>query len=116
MHGNPDMHPQLTGKYEVKQLSINQQKLYRGGCEDSILTVVYFDIRNNCVFEFNTPQNRWNGGYTIKDDRLEISWYSPENKPVFSGVISQYNGFGTLKLKGVLGPDSVNIIMQKLSN
>lgn len=116
MHGNPDMHPQLTGKYEVKQLRMNQQTLYRVGCGDSILTVIYFDIRNICVFEFNTPQNRWNGGYTLKDNRLEISWYSPENKPVFRGVMSQDNGFSTLKLKGVLGSDSMNIIMQKLGN
>ena len=46
MHSKPDKHPELTGKYEVTQLKIGQQVLYRTSCADSLLTVVYFDIRN----------------------------------------------------------------------
>jgi hypothetical protein len=122
MHGKPDKHPQLTGKYEVKQLKINQQMLDRASCADSILTVVYFDIRNGCVFEFNTPQRRWNGTYTLENDHLEINWRSPEGKPVFRGIISPVSGSSpasgaaSLKLTGVLGKDSVDIVMQKLTN
>lgn len=116
MHGKPDKYPQLTGKYEVKQLKINQQMLHGANCADSILTVVYFDIRNGCVFEFNTPQRRWNGAYTIEDNHLEIDWRSPVHKPVFSGMMSPVNGSGRLILAGALGNDSVNIEMQKVSN
>ena len=116
LHGKPDRYPRITGKYEVKQLTMNHQMLYRGSCADSILTMVYFDIRNGCVFEFNTPQRRWNGSYTIDNNHLEISWRSPANKPTFKGIMSPASGSGRLILTGVLGNDSLNITMQKLSN
>jgi hypothetical protein len=115
MHGKPDRHPQLTGKYAVKELKINQRMLHRGGCADSILTVVYFDVRNGCVFEFNTPQRRWNGTYTIENNNLEINWRFPVDKPAFRGVMSSAGESGTLKLTGVLGTDSVNVLMQKVN-
>ena len=115
MHGKPDKHPELTGKYEVKQLKMNQQVLYRASCADSILTVVYFDIRNICVFEFNTPQRRWNGTYTIENNHLEISWRSPVDKPVFRGTMSPAGDSGRLMLSGALGSDSMNIVIQKVS-
>jgi len=115
MHGKPDKNPQLTGKYEVKQLKMNQQMLYRSSCADSILTVVYFDIKNGCVFEFNTPQRRWNGSYKIENNHLEISWRSPADKPVFKGTMSPADGPGALRLTGVLGNDSMDVIIQKMS-
>jgi hypothetical protein len=90
--------------------------LYRTDCADSILTVVYFDIRNGCVFEFNTPQRRWNGTYTIENNHLEINWRSPADKPVFSGIMTPASGSGKLMLTGMLGTDSVKVIMQKVSN
>jgi len=114
MHGKADRYPQLTGKYEVKQLKMNQQLLYPASCADSVLTVVYFDVRNGCVFEFNTPQRRWNGTYTIENNHLQINWRSPAAKPAFSGIMSRPDGSGRLTLTGVLGTDSVNMIVQKL--
>lgn len=113
MHGKPDKNPRLTGKYEVRHLKMNQQILYRTSCADSILTVVYFDIRNGCVFEFNTPQNRWNGTYTLTEDHLTISWRTPADKPVFKGIISPADSSGRVTMTGVLGTDSVNLTMQK---
>ena len=116
MHGKLDKYPQLTGKYEVKQLKMNQQMLYRTSCADSILTVVYFDVRNGCVFEFNTPQSRWNGTYKIENDHMEISWRSPVDKPAFRGIMSPVSDSGRLMLTGAIGNDSMNIIIQKVSN
>ncbi|SDH36794.1 hypothetical protein [Chitinophaga filiformis] len=114
LHNKPDRNPQLTGKYEVKQLQINQQMRYKSDCADSVLTVVYLDVRNGCVFEFNTPQKRWNGTYTLANNHMEINWRSPSDRPVFKGSISPAGGSGKLKLAGTLGTDSVNIIMQRL--
>ena len=116
MHGPIDKHPQLTGKYEVRQLQIAKQTLYRTSCADSILTAVYFDVNNSCVFEFNTPLRRWNGTYTLVADHLQISWRSPADKPVFSGIMSPVSDSGRLALTGVLGADSLHIIMHKLGN
>jgi len=116
MHGKPDKYPQLTGKYEATQLKIGQQVLYRTSCADSLLTVVYFDIKNGCVFEFNTPQRRWNGTYSKENDQLKINWRSPADKPAFSGILTSMNGSGRLMLRGMLGNDSMNVILEKVYN
>lgn len=113
MHGQPDKHPQLTGKYEVKRLTINRQVVERGSCADSLLTVVYFDIKNGCVFEFNTTQKRWNGDYTLENNQLAIKWRSPADMPVFRGILSAAGEAGSWTLTGVLGRDSMNMVLQK---
>lgn len=115
MHGRPDKYPQLTGKYEVTQLKVGQQVLYRTSCADSLLTVVYFDIRNGCVFEFNSPQRRWNGTYSKESEQLRINWRSPAEKPAFSGALTAADGSGRLLLRGVLGSDSMNVVLQKVA-
>ncbi|HVY76636.1 MAG TPA: hypothetical protein VG890_17530 [Puia sp.] len=119
MHDKPDKYPQLTGKYEVTQLKIGQQVLHRNSCADSLLTTVYFDIRNGCVFEFNTPQKRWNGAYSKEGNRVNISWRSPSDKPAFSGILTSANTMnspGQMMLSGMLGNDSMNIVLQKIIN
>ncbi|WP_338869877.1 hypothetical protein WBJ53_21300 [Spirosoma sp. SC4-14] len=116
IHGSVDKYPDLTGKYEVKQLRINQQLLQRNNCADSILTVVYFDIKNGCVFQFNTPAKRWNGSFTKSNNSIKIKWSSPINKPVFDGTLSTANDTGNLMLVGMLGKDSIDIMLQKVNN
>jgi hypothetical protein len=115
MNGKVDKYPGLTGKYEVKQLSINHQLLHQGTCADSILTMVYFDIKNGCVFQFNTPDKRWNGSFSKDSNHLRIKWFSPADKPVFNGTMSAANGSGKLMLTGMLGKDSMEVILQKLN-
>ncbi|HEV2482064.1 MAG TPA: hypothetical protein VGS79_20505 [Puia sp.] len=116
LHGKPDKYPRLTGKYAVKQLKIGQQVLSRTSCADSLLTVVYFDIRNSCVFEFNTPQRRWNGTYSKENEQLKINWRSPADKPAFSGTLTSPNGAGERTLNGTLGIDSMTVVLQKLTD
>jgi hypothetical protein len=116
MHGKPDKDPQLKGKYEVKQIKINQHALSRASYTDSIVTLVYFDIKNGCVFEFNTLQKRWYGIYKKKNNQLEIKWYAPAQKPVFTGVMSPINATGKLTLTGMLGKDSMEMTLQKINN
>jgi len=116
MHGKPDKDPQLRGKYEVKQVMVNQQVISSSGCADSILTLVYFDIKNACVFEFNTQQRRWDGSYRKENNNLEIKWHDPAGKPLFTGVMSPVNTNGNLTLTGTLGNDSMKIVLQKINN
>lgn len=106
LHGKVDKHPELTGKYEVQHQQLN--------CADSVLTTVYFDVKNGCVFEFNAPERRWNGTYTLDSDHLEIRWRSPVDKPIFKGVISPADGSGRLVLTGMLGADSVRLVTQRV--
>jgi hypothetical protein len=114
MHGRPDSHPELTGKYEVTRLKIGQQVVNRTSCADSVLTVVYFDIRNGCVFEFNAPQRRWNGSYSKEHDQLKINWRSPADRPAFNGVLTPGNDPGRLVLRGVLGKDSMDVALRRV--
>ena len=116
MHGKVDKYPKLTGKYQVKQLSVNRQLLHQDTCADSILTVVYFDIKNGCVFQFNQPAKRWNGTFSKDSNHLKIKWFSPADKPVFNGTMSTGNALGKLMLAGTLGKDSVDFVLQKASN
>jgi len=111
MHGSVNKHPQLTGKYEVKQLRVNQQVIRSGSC-DSALTVVYFDIKDGCVFEFNSPKRRWNGTFTLDADNLKIDWRAPADKPAFKGVVSP--GAGMVVMRGMLGADSTEVTLQKV--
>ena len=116
MHGKVDKYPDLTGKYEVKKLSINQQLLHQDTCADSILTEVYFDIKNGCVFQFNTPAKRWNGTFTKNSNHIKIKWFSPPDEPVFDGTMSTANDPGKLMLTGMLGKDSMDVMLQKVNN
>ena len=116
MHGKVDKYPGLTGKYEVKQLSINQQLLHQSTGADSILTLVYFDIKNGCVFQFNTTAKRWNGTFSKDSNHIKIKWFSPKDKPVFDGTMSTTNDPGKLMLTGMLGKDSMDVILQKVTN
>lgn len=115
MHDSVNKYPCLTGKYEVKQLSINERLQQRDSCAGSLLTVVYFDIKNGCVFQFGTPSTRWNGTFTKDSNHISIKWFSPANKPVFNGTISAVNESGKLMLKGLLGKDSIDVVLQKVN-
>ncbi|OQP65396.1 hypothetical protein A3860_17170 [Niastella vici] len=113
MHGNPDTDPQLRGKYAVKQIIANKA-ISSAGCADSSLTRVYFEIKNGCVFEFNSPQRRWYGTYKKQHDSLQIKWRTPAEKPGFTGVLSPVNNNGTILLTGTMGSDSIKITLQKI--
>ena len=116
MHGSADKYPDLTGKYEVKELRIDQQLSQRSNDADSMLTVVYFDIKNGCVFQFNSLAKRWNGTFIKDNNHIKIKWFSPADKPVFDGTISTTNNTGKLMLTGILGRDSMDIRLQKVNN
>jgi len=111
-----DRYPELTGKYEVKQLTTNQPFINQTANPDSVLTVVYFDIKNGCVFQFSSPEKRWSGTFSKNGDHLSIKWAMSEGKPVFDGTLSTMDGSGKLMLAGLLGKDPINVILQKVNN
>jgi len=113
LHGNPDKDPQLRGKYAVKQLTENKLAV-NAGCADSVLTRVYFDIKNSCVFEFNSQQRRWYGTYTKQGDSLQIKWRTPAEKNAFTGALLPVNNNGNIILTGTMGNDSMKIDLQKI--
>ena len=46
----------------------------------------------------------------------QIKWFSPADKPVFNGTMSTANGSGKLMLTGMLGKDSIDVLLEKVSN
>ncbi len=114
LHGGPDKHPSLTGKYEVRQLQVNRRLVNPGAGCDSALNVVFFDVRNGAVFEFGTPLRRWDGHFTILKDSLDIHWQSPEGKPDFKGVVLPVDRTGEVALTGTLGRDTLTMVMHKV--
>jgi hypothetical protein len=114
MHGSLDKKPQLTGRYGVKELKVNGIPLTSGSLCDSNLTVVYFDARNSCTFEYGTPLRRWDGNFTIDKDSLKISWRAPARKPDFTGVLSVDSSNGAVSLKGMMGKDYTEMTLERI--
>ena len=48
----------LKGKYEVTAMSVNNRPMLAQTCQDSLLTLVYLDLGNEVVFEFNNQKRR----------------------------------------------------------
>lgn len=53
---SPNRHPELRGKYSVIEVAINGKTVSPRNEADSILTRVYFDLANECVFEIQWTQ------------------------------------------------------------
>ena len=113
--GAPDKHPELTGKYTVTDLVVNGSRINAPTCSDSVLTLVYFDIGNDCVFEFNGQQRRMFGSYDLNlDGAISTSWhYPPEAKSKgFTGKL-WITRKDEVELKGMIEGDSIRVRLQR---
>ena len=111
---SPNKNPGLKGKYTVAELSINGKPIKPSACQDSVLTVVYFDLANDCVFEFNGVKKRMYGTYSLDEsnDSLEVTWHYPlTSKDKFTGRLENIgNGPGIV---GMIGKDSMSVKLKK---
>jgi hypothetical protein len=111
---SPNKHPDLRGKYHVIEVSINGEKVSPRNEADSILTRVYFDIANECVFEFNGLNRRVFGTYESEDgENITTKWHFPEtskSNPFKGSVTKTQDG---VALKGVMANDSIVAILKK---
>ncbi|MDI9873893.1 hypothetical protein [Flectobacillus rivi] len=103
-----DKNPQLTGKYQVQKIKINDVDTTAKSPYDSTLTRVYFDIGNDIVFDFNTTERRYIGTYQLKNNQIEAQWrYPSKDLPIFRGKISLASN--QILLLGKMGKDSLEI-------
>ena len=112
---SPNEHPQLKGKYTVVDMKVNGKEMMATNCADSLLTVVYFDLDNESVFEFNHLKRRMFGKYDLDDtqERISIDWhYPPSAKEKFIGSLKQIEN--KVELNGKIGKDSLHIQLLKL--
>ncbi len=68
------------GRYEVKQLSINDKNIDVSDCRDSIVTRVY--VEHDIVFQYHEVDKRLFGEYTYDDQTKQIKavWHYPLNR------------------------------------
>ena len=110
----PNKHPQFTGKYTVATMQVNGKTMMPTTCQDSLLTVVYLDLEDECVFEFNGLKRRMFGFYKLDDqgDQVTISWhYPPTAKDKFNGTMKYVEG--NVELRGKIGNDSLAVKLTK---
>jgi hypothetical protein len=112
---SPDKHPDLTGKYLVSDMKVNGKPAAVTNDADSLLTVVYFDLSNDCVFEFNSLKRRMFGLYQLDNEgAFSAAWhYPPAAKDRgFAGVLTK-QGNSEVELNGVMNGDSIQVLLQK---
>lgn len=115
-NSSPDKHPKLTGKYTVEDMKINGIAMRARVCGDSLLTNAYFDIADECVFEFNDQKRRMFGKYEFDERQglITISWHFP-----LTAKAKQFKGMLKLagdkvELKGSMGTDSIRVKLARL--
>ncbi len=115
-HEFPDTYPQLTGKYAVRDVQLNSQRLTARSCQDSVLTTVYLDIDHDCVFEFNDTKRRLFGTYTYEAGRrqLRVVWRRPTPRPdTLTATLTPIPTPGGLLAIGHLGEQAVRFTLVK---
>jgi hypothetical protein len=116
IHGSPDKHPQLKGKYSVSEMMVNGKPMMATTCSDSLLTLVYFDIANECVFEFNSQKRRMFGTYELDENRGDVStkWHYPPavSEKGFKGALKRESDH-EIELIGQFENDSVKVKLVK---
>jgi hypothetical protein len=115
-YGLPDLTPSLTGSYQVSHFVVNKQEKQPSVCTDSLLTRVYMDLGNDCVFEFNGQQRRLFGNYRLSDEnrKITIVWYYPKNAhDTLTGEIRKEAIGNAVSINGKMGQDSIQISLVK---
>lgn len=115
-YGPPDKNPWLTGKYKVGQWLVNQQNGTVNSCSDSVLTLVYFDPGNDCVFEYNSQQRRLFGHYLLDGNkRMTIVWHYPKNiHDTLVATLTETGKESTRVISGKMGNNNVRIELTKV--
>lgn len=113
----PNRHPKITGKYEVRALSINGQVKDLTNCSDSLLTLVYIDDHNDIVFERNS-MHRWRVGHFSYDKNtggLKAIWRYPKTfHDTLSSVLIQTPVDSQFHFSGTMGEDTFVAELKKV--
>jgi hypothetical protein len=77
----PKTYPEIYGKYEVKNLVINDTFQIRKPCNDSVLTKIFID-KGDFVLEFNNYTRRFIGSYNYNSNTKKIIavWRYPRSQ------------------------------------
>jgi hypothetical protein len=113
----PHSNPQIIGKYLIKNYSINGNKIDSQNCTDTLLTAIYFDENQDCIFKYGNNFEMLKVGKlnTNKNEKkLEVTWRYPKNyndtlRVNFKKIINQ----NSYQLRGKLGQNDIEMILTK---
>jgi len=114
IYSYPNKHPELTAKYEVKNLTINGVHYKANSPKDSILSTVYMDLEDEIAFDFNDYRYRYIGTYYLDDKTgsITIKWrYPSDTLQPFRGKL--LTGNNTLKLAGKMNGEQLEMELKK---
>jgi len=111
---HPNRHPELTGKYRVENLKIDNVPYKARFSTDSILSHVYLDIADEVVFSWNDYRRIRIGQYKLgKNGDIHMQWrYPASGIGTFKGILRP-NGAHQLKLAGKMDGKRYQMILMK---
>ena len=102
-----------TGRYEVKQLSMNDKNIDVRDCRDSIVTMVY--IEHDIVLQYHDVNKRLYGEYIYDDQTKQIKavWHYPLNRnDTLKATVTKKEN--ELILDGTMGTSKIRMELLKI--
>ncbi|MFT3793184.1 hypothetical protein [Flavobacterium sp.] len=113
LYDYPNRHPEITGKYEVKELLVNRRPIDLTNCADSMITKVYIDNNHDLVFERNSL-NRWQVGrftYDKTKRKMKVVWRYPQTlHDTLDASLSEKSN-QQMTLSGIMGRDTIKALL-----
>ena len=100
------------GRYEVRQLSINQKDIKMDDCRDSVLTMVY--LQHDVVFQSGSVQKRLFGKYSYDNNtrQMKAIWHYPrDRKDTLVALVTRMEN--KLIIDGKMGINAVRMELVK---
>jgi len=113
----PIQNNSILGKYRVSSLILNDKEVSIDLNEDSVLTTIYFDENETCVFRFNDYKKIKIGKaiYNESSNDLEVKWRYPLNQRDTSCLkLSAKNSKGARILSGKLANENFKATLVKV--
>ena len=107
----------LTGKYNIRKMTINGLDQPIEQCSDTTFSKVYFDLGDNFIFTNNNFSKRQIGHFIIDEAKriFETTWEYPKGlKDVFKGSVTNLDNNNRMRLIGIMAKDTVEMELEKM--
>jgi hypothetical protein len=113
----PHTNPDIIGTYSVKGYSVNGKIVDYKNCNDTLLTVIYFDENQDCIFKYGNDFEILKVGKlktTKYEKTLEVIWRYPKNySDTLIANFEKSNNNEEYRLIGKLGKNDIEIELIK---
>ena len=109
--------PNLTGKYEIKKMTLNGKEKEINPCSDSTFSTLYFDLGDNFVLTNSHFKKRQIGHFEFNESTRQFknTWEYPKgfNDTLFAKV-SALDTENKMTLAGIMGKDTLTMELLKV--